>query len=790
MQSCDVKVDLHVHSCFSGPKTSWLLQLAGASECYTTPKKVYELATARGMNLVTICDHDEIAGALELCGTYDNTFVSEEISAKFPDDDCLVHVIALNIDESQHREIQRLRANIYELAAYLEAEAIGHVLCHPLAPVNRRVSEAHLKQCFMMFRAVEVRNGTRDATLEEQARRILSNITPAMLATWAEQYPQAPLINREARYAVSGGSDDHAGLSIARAHTAFHGEPTGAGLVKAMQARQTKAQGDTATADVISHNIYGVIGSVLKSKGQLPGASGQTSPSPAMTQALMRYGMMAASSGLSFDWNALIAAGHTDEAQNKLHDVLEHVLVMASREAVGELKNALLSAHLAEAADAVSGVLKTALMGAPAVCAMRSYALDRRAARELARPLAGEEARARPLRVAVLSDTVDETNGVALGLRRFIAHARAAGLDGRLLGLGDGQHVALDEDGLVRVPAIMRHRLRDYPQINFGVPHLPSLMHYLVSEDIDLIQCSTPGPMGLAGLALGRLAGIPVIGQYHTDLPVYASRITGDALLSDICSSWVGWFYGALDQVLSPSDATRARLQELGVPAEKIRLVPRGIDLELFSHAQRDNHAFSSLGVESEPKVLYVGRISREKGLDSLVSAFLAVAEAVPQARLLLVGDGPYAEKLAQAVPRERVIFAGERRGADLARFYASSDLFVFPSETETFGNAVVEAQAAGLPVIVSSRGGAHENVVDGVTGLVVDAQNPEALGRAIRDLLTHPMRRRRMARAAAKHAQRYNPRDAALHTFDLYRSILGTGGSDGHDPAIASLSA
>src|SRR3954465_9512987 len=115
MQTTDVKVDLHVHSCFSGPQTSWLLQLAGASECYTSPKRVYELAQARGMNLVTICDHDEIAGALELRAMYDNTFISEEVSAKFPDDDCVVHVMALDIDEAKHREIQRLRRNIYEL---------------------------------------------------------------------------------------------------------------------------------------------------------------------------------------------------------------------------------------------------------------------------------------------------------------------------------------------------------------------------------------------------------------------------------------------------------------------------------------------------------------------------------------------------------------------------------------------------------------------------------------------------------------------------------------------------
>lgn len=793
-----LKVDLHVHSSHSGNHTSWFLRAAGANECYTSPKKVYELAMSRGMDLVTITDHDEIAGALELAALYPNTFLSEEISAKFPDDDCTVHVIAVNIDEQQHREIQRLRNDIYELAAYIESERIGHFLCHPLAPVNRRLSDAHLKQCFLMFRNVEVRNGTRDTALEGQARRILASLTPERLAEWAHQYPQAPFINRRATYGLVGGSDDHAGLSVARAYTEFAGDCSGDGLIAALRERRTSPNGETATADVISHNIYGVIAGVLANSAR-PSASGagaqrvasSSSPepatpspaspparsplSPAMSRTLMRYSQLVSAAGAAqgFDFGSMLREGHTDAAQDGLHRLLEQVLVTSSREALAPLKAALESAQLADAAEAVSDVLKAALLAAPAVLAMRSYAHDRRTARELAAPLAGVEHRDRPLHIAVLTDSVDETNGVALGLKRFAAHARAAGLDVTLFGLGDGSEVVTDGDGIVRIPAVLRHRLRDYPQLNFGIPHFPSLMHHLVTEDVDLVQCSTPGPMGIAGLLAARLAGIPVVGQYHTDVPVYASRLTGDTVLTDLCAAWVGWFYRSVDAALAPSRSTRSQLIELGVPTDKIHLVPRGVELDLFKPDRRDDRAFQSLGVADEPKVLYVGRISREKGLDALLESFTAVWQALPSARLVLVGDGPYRETLAARAPAGRVIFAGEQTGVALAQLYASADLFVYPSETETFGNAVVEAQAAGLPVVVATRGATKELVVAGVTGVVVDASDASALGAAITGLLANPQRRQRMGEAAARHARRFDPRQAAVRTFDLYRSIL-----------------
>src|SRR6185369_9429570 len=162
-------------------------------------------------------------------------------------------------------------------------------------------------------------------------------------------------------------------------------------------------------------------------------------------------------------------------------------------------------------------------------------------------------------------------NGVALGLRRLRDAATAAGHDMRLISFGEGDRITVDAAGVVRLPALLVHRLADYPDMAFGLPHLPSLLNYLLENDIDLVQCSTPGPVGVMGLVAARLAGIPVVGQYHTDLPEYCTRITGDPMTGAIAGKLVGWFYGAMDRVFAPSAAVAAKLGDLGVGPDKLR---------------------------------------------------------------------------------------------------------------------------------------------------------------------------------------------------------------------------
>ncbi len=788
----EVRVDLHVHSCFSDAPYSWFLRSAKSAECYTSPKDLYETAIRRGMNLVTVTDHDTIEGALVLKDVADNTFISEEVSARFPEDGCVVHTIALNITEAQHAELQRLRRNVYELVSYLDQENIAHFLCHPLSQVNRRLTAGHLQRCFMMFHNLEIVNGTRDQVHEDCLRKITRGITPKLLEQWSEMHPQAPFLNRSGAYGFIGGSDDHGRLAIARAFTSYEGEPTGAGLAAALRAHTTSPRGQNARCEVLSHNVYGVLTGFLGQTGQLgrflgtfmdAGAqpddsvalSGCSTPNTLAMTAEQHMQVLEAS-GERIDWNELWDKGHTDAYQTKLLHALTQLLVKLHRTALGNLADATERLNIPEMTERIPDILKVMAISIPYLLGNRYHAHDRRSARRFTAELGFAPPTYRNPRVAVLTDTIDDVNGVAIGLRRLANTARQEQFDMRIIGLGSNDEWYIDHDNIVRIPSLLTRPLPMYPQMEIGIPHLNSLLNYLLNNDIDLIQCSTPGPMGVVGLLAGRLIGVPVVGQYHTDVPEYVTRLSGDPIFGSFVGGLVGMFYRAMDRVLVPSEAVAQRIKSLGVLEDKVSRVPRGVDLDLFRPQLRDPAVYQQFGVDGDVKVLYVGRISREKGLDVLVDAFCALSSKYPTARLILVGDGPYKETLRARVAERQngqIVFAGEHTGHKLAQLYASCDIFVYPSETETFGNSVVEAQAAGVPVIVSNRGAANENVLDGVTGLVVDVQNTNDLRVAIDSMLGDSGQRRRMGKAANIFAQRYTMHQAARGTFREYTSFL-----------------
>ena len=763
-----LKVDLHVHSAHSDEPYSWFLRSAAAAECYTPVDHVHAIARRRGMDLVTLADHDTIDGALELCARHpDDSFVSVEVSARFPHDGCIIHTIAIDVTEAQHRELQRLRGNVYELVAFMQAQQIAHFWCHPLSQVNGRLTREHLEQGLLMFRALEVRNGTRDTSHELCLLDIVARLTPSVLAGWADRHPQAPFVNRDGRYALVGGSDDHGSLAIARAYTTFRGAPTGAGVAAALLAGATAAGGDAGTGTTLAHNCYGVLAGYLHATGQ--GTTSKAEVGPAILGALVAA--QAATPPAGGVAARLWDSGHETGAQELMRAAAERALTDGWRDAITGVLGPLGQGRLGAAADGLPAVAKNLLFELPYLLAHRYHLRDRRGAERFAGELGLRAiARAHP-RVAVFTDTLDDVNGVALGLRRLAREATTAGLELRVIGAGRVARTRYDEDGVVRVPSVYEHRLAEYPDIAWSVPHLPAVLRLLEDEGVDLVQCSTPGPVGAAALIAARLAGIPVVAQFHTDVPEYALRLTGDPAAAAVVAGLVGWFYRAVDRALAPSAWVGERLAALGVPAERVERVPRGIDLARFTPARRVPCAFARWGVDG-PVVLYVGRLSREKGLDHVLAAFALAQVEVPDARLVLVGDGPARRALEAAAPAGTV-FTGAVVGDELATLYASADAFVFLSETETFGNVVVEAQAAGLPVVVSARGAAAELVSDGTTGLHVDPLDRDQIRRALVRLLRDGELRRRMGRAAVAHAAGYDVAAALRGTFRTYARIL-----------------
>src|SRR5256712_9821142 len=210
------------------------------------------------------------------------------------------------------------------------------------------------------------------------------------------------------------------------------------------------------------------------------------------------------------------------------------------------------------------------------------------------------------------------------------------------------------------------------------------------------------------------------------------------------------WFYGQLDTVYVNSEEYRQSWIKHGLNPERLKILPRGLDTELFHPARREPAFFEKFGAcNGEVRLLYVGRISREKDLDLLAAAYRRLRDERLPVQLFVVGHGPYSEAFAKSLPE--AFFTGYLTGNELATAYASADIFVFPSTTDTFGNVILEAQACGVPVVVSDSGGPKELVEDKANGLITKSRDLEDLTSAVRTLVTDPALRERMGISARK---------------------------------------
>ena len=236
---------------------------------------------------------------------------------------------------------------------------------------------------------------------------------------------------------------------------------------------------------------------------------------------------------------------------------------------------------------------------------------------------------------------------------------------------------------------------------------------------------------------------LPLLGSYHTELAAYAGLRSGQAQIEALTAAALRHFYGACETVLSPSPATDARVAELGIAPGRIGRWARGVDLTRFDPGLRS----ADLLPHEVINVLYAGRLTKEKGIDLLADAFEAARLREPRLHLVLAGGGPEQDAV-RARLREHVTFLGWLEGEQLAAAYASADLFLFASQTDTFGNVILEAQASGLPVIAVDAGGPASLIEHGETGLLA-APRPQPLADAIVALAGAPLLRERLRRAA-----------------------------------------
>jgi glycosyltransferase involved in cell wall biosynthesis len=223
-----------------------------------------------------------------------------------------------------------------------------------------------------------------------------------------------------------------------------------------------------------------------------------------------------------------------------------------------------------------------------------------------------------------------------------------------------------------------------------------------------------------------------------------------------------------MERVYVLSDSYRDKLVARGIPAKKIRRFVKGIDVDFFRPGRNPLPFRAKWGLADQVVLLYIGRVSREKDLDVLHKCYRAICSGHRNVALVIAGDGPYLEDLkAQMRDLPKVIFTGFVEGEALADIYGSGDIFAFPSTTDTYGTVLLEAQASGLPVVVSDEGGPKEVIIDGETGIVTRAKDPESFGEALVRLISDADLRRSMGQKGRIHVAGKSWRNAYNHFVD-----------------------
>ena len=727
------RADLHCHSTASQVSKLGVQRAAGLPECATPPEEVYELAKRRGMDFVTITDHDTIDGALEIADRPD-VFISEELTASFAGEAQAVHVLCFGITPDDHEWLQANSGDVEECAGYLHANRIACALAHPFYAVAAPLEPRHRRRLAQLFEVWETRNGSRAHELNQ---------------------PAAIYVDTHGGIGV-GGSDDHAGVDIGRTFTRTPSAADPAAFLEHVRAGRATAEGKQGSAAKWAHAAIALATRSLISRGDdVPG------PAPDQVLRLIErvVGEGRARAGAdgdgpdefsSADAEALLKAWLTSvglpsgtalirmmQEEDFSHSSLfrrartahDSRLRLAAGRAGSELSASLPSVE-------ILGDLFDACM--PVVPYLPSTAF-----------LAGERARLgggrdEPRRVALVVDGID---GQPHGVSHTIERIRELGVRGY-----EVEVVGTDRGVDRRLPAVAEVEVPFYEGLRIGIPSLPSLVETLTEGRFDLIHLATPGPVGVAAALTARIAGLPLLASHHTEFVAYARMRTGNESIAGAMGLALSLLYRECGIVLSPSSSADDSLAALGVPTEHVARWIRGVDVSRFTPGLRSRGHLSADGADGRISVLYAGRQTREKGVELLADAFLIAHARDPRLHLVLAGGGP-----EQRYLRERLGVAADFRGwlegEELARAYADADVFVFPSQTDTYGQVVVEAQASGVPVVAVRAGGPADLVAEGRSGLLCEP-NPEEVAAKILRVAESPTLRDRLVRGGLASAR------------------------------------
>lgn len=801
-----IRIDLHVHSRHSKRPAQWILRKLGCSESYSNPDHIYNLARLRGMDYVTITDHNSLAGSLEIAH-HERTFLGEEVTTYFPEDNCKLHVLVYRITERNHEDISHLRKNVYELVSYLRRENIVHVLAHPLFSINERLTRDHVEKTLLLFENFEL-NGTRSHFQNNVVHEILKHLTKSDIERLSNKHNIEPAHENFWKKNIVAGSDDHSSITIAHTYTEVPEADNLDDFFSAIQKNRALTRNRPAHPKILGHNIYSIAYQFYKDKLNLERFTSKelllrfadrvlipTQPNgEGLFERVRNYIYLHRTQYFtkSDSKNLIKIVQHEarelikkdpfcQEVLHKIHPETEELTEIWFRflnslsdrifkQFADNLFNSISGANLFDVFHSIGSVGSLYALLSPYFVTYSLFTRDKKLTEQcfrIPRFLKDAKDNAQEINVAHFTDTIEDINGVAKTLRKQIEIASITGKSLEVITCG----ASSSPENIKNFEAIGSFDLPEYDGLKLFYPPLLTILNYCYERQFTHVHVATPGPLGLAGMAISRILNLPLYGTYHTALPQYASLLTGELIIEEMMWKYMSWFYNQMDVVYVPSQAIGEELAAHGIEQTKITFYPRGIDIDTF-HPSRANGFYQKKYnlPQQVKKVLYSGRVSKEKNLETLEIVVKGLADQRSDFQFIIVGDGPYLGEMKARLGNYPVTFTGFLSGDELAEAYASSDIFIFPSLTDTFGLVVLEAQASGLPVLVTDKGGPHENVLHNETGYIIPEGNPHIFLEKLNYLLDNPTVLAKMKKSARSFMQNRSFESAFEKLWESYK--------------------
>jgi glycosyltransferase involved in cell wall biosynthesis len=796
------RIDLHCHSDASNTAAEVILNAIACPECYSDPLEVHAQAKRRQMDFVTITDHDTIDGVVSLAGKKDDVLIGEEVTCWFPEDDCKLHLLVYGIDAHQHDELHRRAHSIYDVAEYVEHERIAHAVAHPIYRQNDKLERWHLERLILLFKGFECLNGAHSPLHREAFEPVLDRLNAEQIRRLSETHALAARWPEPWVKARTGGSDDHGLLNIGRTWTEFPAEVRSIGQVlDCLRSGMCKPGGEAGSSAKLAHTFYGIAVRYYTRHIMSPDAKPNLTtsllqtivgekPLPSKT-AIVRSRVKKLAKRIVRPFAAKPQAEeHTAvlkrlfiESLNRrvrefpeLRDALgrglpplgEHQqmfdFVAKINQDISKGLSAAISKSIDDASftglfDSIAAILAQQFVLSPYYFSVFHQNKERHLLRQITAQHTPKTSQT--LKVALFTDTFDETNGVGRFLRDMSEQASV--LKRQLVIHTSTSDVKFDRPNRKNFQPLLSRPLPYYEEITLNLPPVLEVLEWADRQQFDVVHVSTPGPMGLCGWLVAKMLRVPLLCTYHTDFPAYVEALTRDHRVTNGTVAYMQWFYAQATAVFARSSAYRFKLSDLGVAEEKIATIQPGVNDQKFNPRRRDDTIWASCGVSEPHRLLFAGRISREKNLPMLVQAFERLCARRRDVALVIAGEGPYLADMRKALSHLPAYFLGCQNDEQLAALYASADLLVFPSRTDTLGQVVMEAQACGLPAVVSNEGGPRETIQDGETGVVVESNDPARWAGVVESLLDDADRRQAMSLHAAERAKR----SSLVQTFE-----------------------